>query len=1280
MQWFDINHDSGLITTRLNIDRETQSQLKLMVSARDGGTSPKFATATVAITVEDENDERPEFLHQEAGVQRLEVSENTRLGSKITRVEAVDNDRGRNGSITYQLSSSAAAQYPGSFQLNPGTGDLTVHSLLDRETQPGYELVVYARDGGQPAQTSTMTIKIDLVDTNDNSPVFYPLKYFIVIQSDFRQEEPVVQIRATDRDEGINAVISYSLADGDTSAFSLDENTGRLFLRQPVKQLQQDNYKLVVEAKDRKGRRSAESALVEVQLETDSLEYLSCTENLYKFQLAEDSSLSRPSLGRQVGVVALQTNSRLDLSFEIIDGNELETFTVDTSTGQILTSKPLDRETEERTVLKIRAQSASSTISAICLAEVEVTDLNDQYPRILDTEILTVAEDAPIKEIIKIVGAEDGDAGDNSRLRFRLEDSENGYFSIDEDTGAILLERSLKTGLQSRQFSLTVLVSDSGQPSLSSNFTYRLEVLDVNDHTPLFDLEEFDLSLPESAQVNSRVFRLKATDEDEGENGRVDYSISSGDNKTFGIFPDGNLYLKMELDREERDYYSLGITTSDHGQPRRSSTTTMTIHITDKNDNPPQFSRKQYQFYMTENEEENTYIGQVFATDLDIGRNSELTYSSEKTLSYFTVDPKTGFIVSNAVIDRERLISELGSDSITFEVVVSDNGVPKMSDTTTVRVTVQDENDNMPVFSKANYVTRVSETASPGTEVKAIFASDLDSGDNGVLHYRIVGGNRERQFSLNATTGILYLAASLDREETANYVLRIQAEDGGQPALSASCSVLVIVQDENDNPPRLTNTRLSLTLPEDTAVGEKIFYFSAEDKDEGENAELRYEISGGSYQKHFIIDQYTGSLVLQQPLDYERDKRFSLEVTVSDRGSPSLNDTATLRLEITDVNDSAPKFPSTAIVRQIQEGLPLNSAVITMEAHDADSGDNGKVEFSLAGYEAGSAEKFRIDSKTGVISTVGDIDREEVDTFRFTVVATDQAQPAASRLSAEKVVTIIVEDINDNSPEFVSVPTGLLLPSTQAGEVIMTVQATDRDSNSNGQVTYKLERDSYIFSVDHYSGEISLNNRAADLEDLYELEVVASDEAVQSERRSSSTTVTVLVLTSQQEGSQFSKPSYSATISESDPAGTFITTVELQDPAEEKFYMTSVRSGSGRSSNLFSLDPRTGDIRTARQLDRETHGGEFQMTVIAVQRDGEMTKTSSCEVSLSLEDVNDSPPVFSDISTIRFSEDTNPGVAFTRVRAYDSDVDNLIKYSILSGDKVNPALMSDLRI
>ena len=540
-------------------------------------------------------------------------------------------------------------------------------------------------------------------------------------------------------------------------------------------------------------------------------------------------------------------------------------------------------------------------------------------------------------------------------------------------------------------------------------------------------------------------------------------------------------------------------------------------------------------------------------------------------------------MVSRTSLDRELLLSELGTDSVTLEVVVTDNGIPKLSDTATITVTLLDENDSKPTFSKVSvlsfkthifgpftflfsqdtYVAKVSESAEPGTEVKAVFASDADTGDNGAVSYSIVSGNRDRAFSVNSSTGVVTLERPLDREAAADYVLTVEARDGGAAEqLSSAASLIVIVADENDNAPRITNTDLVLTLPEDAPVGQRVFGFRAEDEDEGENAELRFSISGGSYQRHFSMDEYTGALILQHQLDYERDRSFVLQVTVTDRGSPALNDTARLQVHVTDVNDNAPVFPSTAIVRQIQEGLPRASPVVTMTARDADSGDNGKVEFSLAGSEAGSAEKFTIDPKTGVISTLGDIDREEEDTYRFTVVATDSALPPSSRLSAEKVITIIVEDINDNAPEFVSVPTSSLTPATQPGQVITTVQATDRDSNSNGLVTYRLDTESYLFGIDHYSGEISLKNKPEVLEAKYELEVVASDEAVQSERRSSSVTVTVLGLAGEEAGPGFREAVYTADISEADPPGTFIATVQLdlvqQSPAPD-FYITDVR-------------------------------------------------------------------------------------------------------------------------
>lgn len=231
-------------------------------------------------------------------------------------------------------------------------------------------------------------------------------------------------------------------------------------------------------------------------------------------------------------------------------------------------------------------------------------------------------------------------------------------------------------------------------------------------------------------------------------------------------------------------------------------------------------------------------------------------------------------------------------------------------------------------------------------------------------------------------------------------------------------------------------------------------------------------------------------------------------------------------------------------------------------------------------------------------------------------MATDQAVPASSRLSAEKVITIIVEDINDNAPEFVSVPTGAITPATQPGDVIMTIQATDIDTNSNGLVTYKLEKDSYLFSIDHYTGDIALKNRAERLDTKYEFAVIASDEAVQSERKSSSTTVTILGLTSEKEGPGCQKQEYTATIVETDPPGTFISTIKLALDSKPSFYITDVESESGRNNNLFRIDDENGDIRTVKAIDREVDGSEFVISVLAVEvdTDGQSTKTSTCQV------------------------------------------------------------------
>ena len=138
------------------------------------------------------------------------------------------------------------------------------------------------------------------------------------------------------------------------------------------------------------------------------------------------------------------------------------------------------------------------------------------------------------------------------------------------------------------------------------------------------------------------------------------------------------------------------------------------------------------------------------------------------------MESKTGFILTKTSLDREQLITELGTDSLTFEVVVTDNGLPKQTDSATVTVQVFDENDNTPAFTSEHYVAQVSECLALGSEVKSVYAVDEDLGDNGRIVYSILGREHHAQFGVNSSSGLIYLTSPLDRETVSQYELHVQ--------------------------------------------------------------------------------------------------------------------------------------------------------------------------------------------------------------------------------------------------------------------------------------------------------------------------------------------------------------------------------------------------------------------------------------------------------------------------------------------------------------------------
>lgn len=370
-------------------------------------------------------------------------------------------------------------------------------------------------------------------------------------------------------------------------------------------------------------------------------------------------------------------------------------------------------------------------------------------------------------------------------------------------------------------------------------------------------------------------------------------------------------------------------------------------------------------------------------------------------------------------------------------------------------------------------------------------------------------------------------------------------------------------------------------------------------------------------QEAFRIDTKTGTLYLERPLDFEEQSLYRLNITAADGGSPRLTSTISFVVHVQDYNDNPPAFPNTAIWRRIDENIRPNSPVVTVTAEDPDSGENGKIKYTIKSQEP-PGKHFAIDENTGEVSTLESIDREFSDTFRLTVVATDQAEPKSARLQAEKLVTVIVEDINDNAPQFVSMNAGILKEDSPAGTEIMRVSARDLDANPNGLVTYEMVAGNKdIFRLDRVTGALKLIREVTSPAIMYSVTVRATDEAVQSQRRSSDAYLTILSMSSQ-EGPKFLKNSYSGSVLESSNIDTSVATVSARLSsnalADIAYYVVNVTAADGRPMDRMFAVQQQGKVVTAAVLDRENGPENYLVTVAAVVTQGVTPKLSTTQV------------------------------------------------------------------
>ena len=388
---------------------------------------------------------------------------------------------------------------------------------------------------------------------------------------------------------------------------------------------------------------------------------------------------------------------------------ETDDFSLDQSTGLLVVSRELDRETKEFYDLTIRAVDGDldKPLSAFAKVRVRVLDVNDVAPKFTAREYFVKArEDLPVGTVVGFVDAFDPDLYQGGQVTYSLDFGDEGMFYIDKFTGAVRIKKSLD--YETKQlYNLTVLAVDGGSPSLAAVASVIVEVVDVNEnlYPPRFDSVFVSAKVPENMPPGSLVTKVSATDFDTGaEDSRVSYSIRGGDGlNSFTIDDAGNVKTSVVLDRESKKNYWLTVYAQDHGSAPLFSKLEIFVEVLNVNDNIPLTVFPVYFPSVMENSKPSTPIVTLEAFDGDIDLEQKLVFEimSGDPQSLFSINPLTGEIFTT----RRKLDREVQSEH-ELEVRVSDTGQPALNSTTRVVVAVKDENDNPPQFLERYYKGR----------------------------------------------------------------------------------------------------------------------------------------------------------------------------------------------------------------------------------------------------------------------------------------------------------------------------------------------------------------------------------------------------------------------------------------------------------------------------------------------------------------------------------------------------------------------------------------------
>ncbi|XP_036069860.1 protocadherin alpha-8 isoform X8 [Oryzias melastigma] len=548
----------------------------------------------------------------------------------------------------------------------------------------------------------------------------------------------------------------------------------------------------------------------------------------------------------------------------------------------------------------------------------------------------------------------------------------------------------------------------------------EVEILDINDHAPVFMEKEKRLEIFESVLPGARFQLQAAQDPDVGQFSIQQYKLSQNEHFRVEVkdrAEDGKvpfLVLQKQLDRETTEKHKLRLTAVDGGKPAKSGNIEIILDVLDINDNSPVFTKESYSATIKENIPIGTVVIQVNATDLDKGANGEIIYSfgnevNKKTSELFSLNKNTGEITVKGQIDYEK------SKMFDIDVQASDRGHAPLTTDKSVKINVIDVNDNPPEIEVTSFSNSIKEDSKIGTTVALISVRDSDSGINGKVICTI---KQDVPFTLSPSLKENMFAvvsmSQLDREIRPHYDVTIIAKDSGDPSFTVEKTINVVVSDVNDNFPEFSMAPYTFYISENNIPGASVFSVKAFDRDDGENALVSYGIlremnSDNKLSSFLSINSETGEISALKSFDFESVKTFQFHVVATDSGSPPLSSNVTVNVFILDQNDNAPVilYPvssngSAEGVEEIPRNVNAGHLVTKVRAYDADIGYNGWLLFSL--QQVTDHSLFALDRYTGQIRTLRSFTETDEAEHKLLILVKDNGN-----VSLSATATVIVK-------------------------------------------------------------------------------------------------------------------------------------------------------------------------------------------------------------------------------------------------------------------------------